>query len=288
VPEAVRQITPKEFTLFRALVHKEAGINLTEVKKPLLVGRLMRRLRELELRRFEDYYQLVERDPAERVRMIDSICTNETHFFREPRQFEFLAQQALPRWIAEAAAAKRPRRLRVWSAACSTGEEPYSLAMLLLDHLPPGSGWDVEVLASDLSSKALDRARAAVWPLEKSKEIPPAQLKRYMLRGSGPQEGRMKAGPEIRALVKFQRANLREDRYSVPGPFDLILCRNVLIYFDPPTKAHVVERLLGQLAVGGYLLLGHAESLTGQVGGVRSVGPNVYVHAPAAAGGGRP
>ena len=274
------RISGREFALFQGLIHREAGIYLSEAKKALVVGRLSRRLRELGLDSFGAYYRrLVEGNQEERVRMLDCICTNETHFFREPRQFEFLEQQVFPEWAARAAAAGMPKRIRAWSAACSTGEEPYSLAMTLLARFPPSSGWSLEILASDLSTRALDQAKAGLWRIDKAKEIPERCLKAFMLRGRGPQEGVMKAGPEIRSLLRFQRVNLNQDRYPVPGPFDLVFCRNVLIYFDVASKARVVNRLLDQLAPGGYLFLGHAESLTGLTDRGRSVGPTVYVRA---------
>jgi chemotaxis protein methyltransferase CheR len=274
------RISASEFALFRDLIHQESGIFLSEAKKALVVGRLWRRLRQLGLSSLGAYYRLLaEGDEQERVRMLDCICTNETHFFREPRQFEFLEQQIFPEWAARAAAGGMPRRVRAWSAACSTGEEPYSLAMTLLAHFPPSSGWTFEILASDLSTRALDQASAGLWCIDKAKEIPERYLKAFMLRGSGPQEGVMKAGPEIRSLVRFQRVNLNQDRYAVAGPFDLVFCRNVLIYFDVASKARVVERLLDQLAPSGHLFLGHAESLTGLSDRGRSVGPTVYVRA---------
>ena len=274
------RISGKEFALFRDLIHRESGIFLSEGKRPLVVGRLSRRLRELGLSSWGAYYRLLaEGDEQERVRMLDCICTNETHFFREPRQFEFLERQVFPEWAARAAAAGMPRRIRAWSAACSTGEEPYSLAMTLLAHFPPSAGWNLEVLASDLSTRALDQAKAGLWRIDKAREIPERYLKAFMLRGRGPQEGVMKAGPEVRSLLRFQRVNLNHDRYPVPGPFDLVFCRNVLIYFDVASKARVVNRLLDQLAPGGHLFLGHAESLTGLTDRGRIVGPTVYVRA---------
>jgi chemotaxis protein methyltransferase CheR len=272
-------ITAKEFALFQALIHREAGIYLSEPKKALVVGRLARRLRDLGLGSFAAYHQVVQEDAEELVRMLDCISTNETHFFREPRQFEFLEQRVFPEWTSQAAAGLRPRRVRVWSAGCSTGEEPYSLAMALLLHFPPSAGWEIDILGTDLSTRVLKRARAGVWPIEKTREIPPRYLKPFMLKGVGSQEGKIKAGPEIQALVCFQRLNLNETSYAVNGPFDLVFCRNVLIYFDPPSKIRVVHRLLGQLASDGYLFLGHAESLTGLTDRTRSVGPTVYVHA---------
>ena len=197
------------------------------MKKALLTGRLSRRLRELGLTSFGEYLRRVEADERERVRMLDLITTNETRFFRESKQFGLLESDVLPRWAAEGVEGKRPRRIRAWSAGCSTGEEPYSLAMLLLSHFR--RDWDMEILATDLSTRVLERARTAVWPLSRSQEIPPAFLRAFMLRGTGPEDGKMKAGPEVRALVRFEHLNLNDASYRVPGPFDLILCRNVLI-----------------------------------------------------------
>jgi chemotaxis protein methyltransferase CheR len=273
VPAAIA-VSDRDFQRFQTLIHEQAGIWLAPIKKALLVGRLAKRLRELGLRSYGDYYERVLQDEAERIRMLDCICTNETHFFREPRHFDFLAERVFPAWRAEADAGRRPRRVRVWSAACSTGEEPYTIAMVLLTAFP--SGWELEVLASDLSTKVLDRAAAATWPLEKSKEIPPAHLKAFMLKGYGAQEGLMKAGPEIRAIVRFARVNLVGDGWPATPPFDLVFCRNVLIYFDRRGKIAVVERLLGRLAPDGYLFLGHAESLGGFTTRARPVLPTVY------------
>lgn len=260
-------------------MHREAGIHLGPAKKALVFGRLAKRVRQLGLRSFGAYYRRItgpNADPAELTYMLDCICTNETHFFREPRHFHLLEQSICPRWRAEADAHQRGRLVRVWSAACSTGEEPYTLAMVLARHLPPEEGWQIRILATDLSTKVLARAREAIWPLEKSKEIPDSYRKAYMLRGTGPQEGKMRAGPEIRALVEFQRMNLRHERYEVRGPFDLIFCRNVLIYFDQELKRKVIDRLLDRLAPDGHLFLGSAETLNGLTDRVKTVQPAVY------------
>lgn len=273
---APRVLSSTEFRLFQETIHREAGIFLSEAKRALLVGRLSPRLRELGLRTFQDYHRYVtQEDARERVLMLDCISTNETRFFREPRQFEFLEEHIVRGWVA--AAAGRPRRIRVWSAACSTGEEPYSVAMTLLSHFPARSGWEVEILASDLSTRVLARAQEAVWSIERAREIPEPLRRRYMLRGTRSQEGKMKAGPEIRSLVRFERINLHHDRYPVSGRFDLILCRNVLIYFDAADKARVIDRLARHLEPGGHLFLGHAESVVGSSGDLRRVGPTIYV-----------
>src|SRR6185436_7078457 len=167
-------ITPREFTLFRRFIQRHTGIHLPEAKKALVVARLSRRLRTLELPSFTAYFERVERDREEQTVMLDSICTNETRFFREPRQFEFLETEVLPRWRQHGDEGRRPKRIRAWSAACSTGEEPFSLAMLLRTHFPLEGGWTVEILASDLSTKVLAAAREAVWPVDRADDIPPA------------------------------------------------------------------------------------------------------------------
>jgi chemotaxis protein methyltransferase CheR len=267
-------VSDRDFARFQALIREEAGIFLAPAKKALLQGRLARRIRDLGLSSFGAYHELVVRDEAERVWMLDAICTNETHFFREPRHFEYLARRVVPALCAEADAGRRVRQVRVWSAACSTGEEPYSLAMTLLGALP--AGWDVRILATDLSTKVLARAGDGLYSMDKAGEIPEPYLKAFMLRGHGAREGLMKAGPEIRAAVRFERMNLAAAAWPAMGPFDLVFLRNVLIYFDRETKGRVVSRALASLAPGGQLFLGHAESLAGMMVPSRPVFPTVY------------
>jgi chemotaxis protein methyltransferase CheR len=270
-------LSDKEFRLFQSLIQREAGIFLSEQKRALLIGRLTRRLRALGLDSFTAYYEHVtaERDD-ELTALLDCVSTNETHFFREPEHFTFLAERALPELEALAASGSIPKRLRVWSAACSTGEEPYSLAMLLRARFPIESGWDIEVVASDISTRVLARAEEAVWPIEKASEIPYEHLRRFMLRGTGTQVGKMKASAELRAMVRFERINLNHDSYPLSGSFDLIFCRNVLIYFDAAVKTRVVARLLQRLQPHGYFFLGHAETLAGIADDMQSLVPNVY------------
>jgi chemotaxis protein methyltransferase CheR len=272
-----------EFRLIQEWVYREAGIFLAPVKKALVMARLGPRLRALGLDSYGAYFRhaIAEGNEDERVRMLDCICTNETHFFREPAHFDFLVRKVCPEWKEQAAAGRRSRHIRVWSAACSTGEEPYSLAMVLLSQFPPGSGWEVEVLATDLSTRVLERARAGLWPLEKAREIPHEHLRAFMLKGVRSQEGRMQVGSLLRSVVRFERLNLNAERYVGVGTFDLIFCRNVLIYFDPASKAGVLRRLMGHLSPTGHLFLGHSESLAGSAVQARCVQPAVY--APLAA-----
>jgi chemotaxis protein methyltransferase CheR len=266
----------RDFALFQRLIHEESGIFLAPTKKELLVARLRRRLRELGQRSFKSYYACVVDDAAERGRLLDCISTNETRFFREPQQLAFLTNRVLPRLQRLAQAGQRVRRLRVWSAGCATGEEPYTLAMILRHALPAQDGWGLELLASDLSQRALEVAEQGCYPLERAGEIPEPYLKTYMLKGVRASEGWMTVGPEARSLVRFARINLHTDAYP-PGPFDLVLCRNVLIYFDAATRERVVGRLVECLAPAGLLLLGHAENLSGsQQHGLRYAGPLTY------------
>ena len=275
---AVPEISDREFELFQAFIHRETGIYLSAGKKTLLVARLARRLRELGLTSFEAYYRraLGKNNGDERVRLIDSICTNETHFFREPRQFEYIKHEIIPQWVSQAAAGRRNREIRVWSAACSTGEEPYSIAMLLLKNLPPADGWHIELLATDLSTCVLERARTGIWNVEKAQEIPAEYLASFMMKGTRSKQGMMKATPQLRSAICWMQVNLNDETYDVTGPFDMIFCRNVLIYFDEPLKGRVIKRLLAHIARSGYLFLGHAENLRSVNLGLQSVIPTVY------------
>ena len=269
----LRPPTDAEFAQFQALIEREAGIYLSDAKRALLISRLWQRVRALGLGSFGAYYRAVVRgDGDEQTRLVDAICTNETHFFREPHHFQFIVRALVPRWQAEARAGRRPARIRAWSAGCSTGEEPYSLAMLLLAAL--GDDWELELHASDLSTRALAAAGAAIYPAERLDEIP-IGYRRYLLRGTGRQQGRFKIAPEARAPVRLQRLNLLDAAYGVPDGLDLLLCRNVLIYFRAETREQILRRLADKIGLGGHLLLGHAESLSSRHG-LRTVVPTVY------------
>jgi len=275
---AVQPISDREFGLFQRLIYGVAGIHLAPHKKALLEARLSKVIRELGLPSFGAYYDHVvkENRSEELVRMLDRVSTNETHFFREPRQFEFLENRLCAEWNQQADAGQRHKRITVWSAGCSTGEEAYSIAMLLLDHFPLERGWQVDILATDLSTRALSTARAGIWPIAKAQEIPEKYLKRFMLRGTGAQQRNMKAGQEIARLIRFDRLNLNDESYPTTGQFDAIFCRNVLIYFDAHSRAKVIDRLLDRLAPSGYLFVGHAESLSSVTERARHIIPTVY------------
>lgn len=272
-------LTDEAFRLLRDLIERNSGISLGNAKRALVVSRLGARLKALGIATFEEYGRLVVNSDEEFTVMLDRITTNETHFFREPRHFDFLKTQLIPSWVAAARAKTRERRVRLWSAACSTGEEPFSLAMTLLDGLPPHDEWAIEVEASDISTRVLDKAKGAMWPIEKASEIPPETLRRHMLRGVDAHQGTMKATEEVRALIRFRRINLVGDNLPIDGPFDAIFCRNVMMYFSREARARTIERLVDRLSEDGVLFVGHAESIAGMTPKLRMLAPTIYVRA---------
>ena len=271
-------LAPGLFTKFQQLVYEEAGIWLAAHKQALLTGRLARRLRLLGLSNMQEYYRLVTQPDQqhERAVMIDCITTNETHFFREPRHFDYLERKVFPKWKQEASEGTRPMRLRIWSAGCSSGQEPYSLAMLLLRHFPKEKDWEIEILGTDISIRVLEKARAATYPIEKSKEIPAEYLRAYMLKGKGDHKSEMKVSPELHRVVRFARVNLHADSYPILGTFDLIFCRNVLIYFDQDSKVKVIRGILRHLSPSGLLFVGHSEHLGAIAPGLTTVAPTIH------------
>ncbi|HSW03983.1 CheR family methyltransferase [Aquabacterium sp.] len=258
-------LSDREFASFQRLIREAAGISLAPSKKALVAGRLAKRLKHHGIASFSDYHRLLDAQQGERQMAVDLLTTNETYFFREPKHFDFLRQQLLPRH-------PRERALRVWSAACSTGEEPYSVAMLLADHAGD-SAW--EILASDISTRVLDKARQAIYALGSVRGLAPEQMRRHCLKGTGSQEGCFAIDPALCRRVSFQQINLNTTLPEV-GEFDLILLRNVLIYFEPQTKREVVARLQAKLRRGGHLFVGHSESLNGLADGLVQVVPAVY------------
>jgi chemotaxis protein methyltransferase CheR len=278
----LREPTETEFRRLVELIHGVSGISLNDSKRALVMRRLTARIRELGLESIGEYTELVMADDSgsEQVTLLDCIATNETHFFREPQHFEHLESTVYPEWIRQAKEGRRPYAIRAWSAACSTGQEPYSLAMQLLTHFPAEDGWRVEIMASDISTTALAKAVGGEWPIDKASEIPGEYLQRWMLRGTGKHVGRMRAARELREAVRFARFNLNDDHYDIPGTFDLIFCRNVLIYFSAAGRAAVIDRLTDRLAPDGLLFVGHAESLHTHRDRLRAVLPTVYARQP--------
>lgn len=285
--EVSRKISGREFQQFQQLIYGEAGIWLSQAKVALLTGRLARRLRHHGLKTFTDYFVLVSESAEERVQMLDAITTNETHFFREVQHFELLKSEIFPRWVKDVDEGRRDRKIRIWSAGCSTGQEPYSLAMMLLAHFPAAAGWEIEIIATDLSTRALSVAKKGIWPAKGASEIPVEYLKAFMLKGVGEQTGQIKAAPELRSLVKFYRVNLNGSSYPFVGKFDLIFCRNVLIYFDERSQDSIVRRIVSFLSPSGYFFVGHAESLHRMGDILSTYVPTVYTLARKTSQGGK-
>lgn len=253
-----------EFREFQQMIFSVAGIHMPGSKKTMVAGRLSKRVKALQFNSFGAYWQHLRRDVAEKQTAVDLLTTNETYFFREPRHFDFLRDVILP------GHSRRPFRL--WSAACSSGEEAYSAAMVLTDTLGK-TGW--EILASDISTRILDRARSGRYPMTRIDKIPQECLKRYCLRGIGEAEGSLMVDPELRAKVAFRQVNLN-CRLPDVGLFDVIFLRNVMIYFNVETKQQVIARLRSCLRPGGYLIIGHSETLNGFQSGLEVVMPSVY------------
>ncbi|OJZ19961.1 MAG: SAM-dependent methyltransferase [Thiobacillus sp. 65-29] len=259
-------LSDQDFGEFQRLLYRLAGISLSPAKKALVCGRLAKRLKHHSLDSYRDYLRLLTsgREPEELQTALDLLTTNETYFFREPKHFEFL-QQIL--------AERRPGApFRVWSAACSSGEEPFSIAMLLADRLGEAP-W--EILASDISTRVLERARSGLYAMERAQHIPQRYLKEYCLRGVGSQAGRFLIDRRLRARVNFRQINLNETLPQL-GEFDVVFLRNVMIYFDTDTKARVVQRIAATLKRGAHLLIGHSESLNGVTDALAVVRPSVY------------
>lgn len=266
------KISDREFSLFQQMIHKKVGIFLSPAKKALVAGRLMKRLRHYGFDSYRDYFDFATqgegKQQGELERMIDLISTNETHFFREPHHFRFLKEEILPNWSAPA-----DMPFWVWSAAASTGEEPYTLAITLEDHFSGKRSF--EVLGTDINQTVLQAARTAVYPMSKVDEIPKQYLSRYFLKGVRSRTGTILVNNAIRQRVRFQRLNLNESLPRMPT-FDVVFCRNVMIYFNQETKIQVVRRLLSVLKKGGYLFIGHAETLSSLTDSVEPVMSTVY------------
>jgi chemotaxis protein methyltransferase CheR len=260
-------ISDQEFARFQRFIFEAAGITLAPSKKQLVSSRLGSRVQRHELGSFAEYFRLLSsgQQPAEVQTAIDLLTTNETYFFREPRHFEFLKKQL-------AAPGARQQPLRIWSAAGSSGEEAYSIAMLLEDELK-GRPW--EVMASDISSRVLERARAGHYPMERARYIPQPYLQRFCLKGTGKHEQTLLIDRSLRNKVQFAQVNLNAQLPPI-GTFEFVFLRNVLIYFSVETKRDVVARVLSVLQPGGWLFIGHSENLHGIADAVKATAPSIY------------
>lgn len=255
-----------------ALVYERSRIRLHEGKEALIRARLGKRVRLLGYDSLHSYCDFLrhEADEEELIQVVDALATNFTGFLREKDHFEYLVREALPAVLPSG-----QRRIQVWSAACSTGEEPYSLAFYLGEHHPVSAGWDWSIYATDISTKALDKARSAVYPAERLEAIPVEWRRRYFQRGVGQWEGQVRVKEWVRERVRFAQVNLLGG-FQCDRMFETIFCRNVMIYFDRPTQQELVRHLVRFLVPGGYFMTGHSESLNGLSVGLRCLRPSIY------------
>lgn len=268
-PGAHAVLQEQEFAQFRDMIYRIAGITMSPAKKQLVSSRLAKRLKHHNLASYGDYFRFITsaHGKAELQVAVDSLTTNETHFFREPKHFDFLRNKVIP-------ARKPGKGLRIWSAACSSGEEPYSIAMLL-DELLMNEPW--EVVASDISTHVLEKARSGLYPMDRMPEIPKPYLNRYCLKGVGDHHGTLLIEEFLRKRVSFMQHNLTETPAKL-GEFDVIFLRNVMIYFDQETKRQIVQRILPLLKRGGHFVISHSESLNGVAGTdmLYPLAPSIY------------
>ena len=269
-------LSDQDFRRLSSLVYKKCGINLHEGKKALVRARLGKRLRETGFKDFKAYYKFVTQEDGGRelVRMLDAISTNLTKFFREERHFDFLKQVVIPTYVRNKNRAGL-QRLRFWSAGCSSGEEPYSLAIWLLECLGKSPHTDVKILATDISTKVLAQANRGIYQAARLEKIETAVVRKYFQRGYNRQEGCFRIKPTLRKMVEFKRFNLMHP-FPFKEAFDLILCRNVMIYFDKRTQQALADKFYDSLRDGGYLFIGHSETLTGISHRFGYVQPSIY------------
>jgi chemotaxis protein methyltransferase CheR len=269
-PGTSQALGDREFRRICALMRERTGIELGDAKRMLCQTRLGRRLRTLGLADYGEYVALLD-DPAspEHGEMINALTTNVTSFFREMHHFDMLGSEILP------ALADKTHRIRLWSAGCSSGEEPWSLAMVVRETFDARPGYDVKILATDIDPDVLGKARTGVYGDEQVAPVSVARKKRFFQRGTGANRGLWRVADELRSVVTFNRLNLF-DPWPMRGPFDVISCRNVIIYFDVPNKVKLLRGFHDKLAAGGHLMLGHSESMTAGVPGFASVGRTAY------------
>lgn len=273
-----KHLPDRLFQQFSRLVYDQCGINLHDGKKALLQARLNKRLRLTGIGSYEDYFNTITSpgNTPEFINFIDSVSTNLTYFFRESQHFDFLEQVGLPEMV-ERKQKERGARIRIWSAGCSTGEEPYSLAMCVLSHIPDPKRWDFRILGTDICTRVLEAAGKGVYAEEKVLKVPPALRQLNFQKTGGKKNSRpeYEITPELKRIVTFRRLNLK-DSYPFKGLFDFIFCRNVMIYFDKRTQEELVNKMANFLGPGGYLFVGHSESLTGLAHKLTYVRPAVY------------
>lgn len=266
-------ISETDFRYIRALIAEHAGIQITEQKRSMLLGRLAKRVRTLGLPSIAAYCDRVRACPElELTDLISALTTNVTAFFREAHHFVFLAERIIPELLVRNATT---RRIRIWSAGCSTGEEPYSIAMAVLEALPIRQFWDFKLLATDLDQQVVELGREGIYRSDRLEAIVPERRRRWFQRVGGKAMDRIQVVNELREHVRFVPLNLMGP-WAMKGPFDVIFCRNVIIYFDKERKERLIDRFADLTALGGYLFIGHSESLYGLTDRFRPIGKTIY------------
>jgi chemotaxis protein methyltransferase CheR len=268
----------RSFERFAEFITGELGIKMCEAKAPMLQSRLMRRLRQLGLDSLDDYQEYLFHSPdagEERVHFIDAVTTNKTEFFREAKHFEYLARTVLPVWEPMARA---EGGLRLWCAGCSSGEEPYTLAMVMAEYAREHPGFEFSIVATDISSKVLEQAHSGIYEESRILPVPDALRHRYLLRSNDPTRRLVRVIPELRRRITFHRLNFMAQDYGFALPFDVIFFRNVMIYFSKPTQEAVILRQCRHLRPGGYMFIGHSESLAGLRVPLTLQAPSVYLN----------
>lgn len=273
VREREFQYTENDFKVIKKLVAEKTGIHLTDAKKDLVYGRLSKRIRTLGLSSFQEYIEYVKHDHEEElINFINAITTNLTSFFRENHHFNYLGNALLQKLLK---ANDDTRKIRIWSAGCSTGEEPYSIAMTLLDKMEGLHNWDIKILATDLDTNVIKTAMTGVYPIERINGIDSKLKKRWFLNGKGQKSGFVKVSRELQDLITFRQLNLM-NQWPMKGKFDVIFCRNVVIYFDKPTQKVLFDRFANLLSHDGTLFIGHSETLFKVSDRFKSLGSTIY------------
>ncbi|EAT15433.1 protein-glutamate O-methyltransferase CheR [Desulfuromonas acetoxidans] len=271
-------LTQRDFDRLSRYIYQELGITLSDSKRSMLMGRLTKRVRALKLSSISEYCDFIfteEGQKFERVHLFDVITTNKTDFFREANHFDYLTQTILPSWQREL---PRRRSFKIWSAGCSSGEEPYTMSMVLADYAEkqPAGDFNYEIIATDISTKVLDHAKKAIYHADRIVPVPMEMRSRYLLRSKDRNNPLVRIAPVLRKKIRFGRLNFMDADFSLPHPMDVIFCRNVIIYFDKETQERLVRKFCRKLQPGGFLFLGHSESLHGFDLPLTQVAPTVY------------
>jgi len=270
------KLTQEDFNRLSSFIYRESGIKMPPVKRVMLQSRLQKRLKELKMSSFKEYCSYVfsnEGLNSEIIHMLDVVSTNKTDFFREPNHFDFLTSNILPEMVANS---KHNKFLKVWSAGCSSGEEPYTIAIVLFEFFASHLGYDFSILGTDISTAILQKAIDAVYKEDKVEGIPLELKRKYMLRSKDRTNPTIKIIPQLRSKVHYERLNFMDEYYNLKDYFDIVFCRNVLIYFDRQTQEKVINKLCIKLNTGGYFFLGHSESIMNMNVPLKQIKPTVF------------